>query len=242
MGEATSGRTSERRGPSEAEALAMARELAGPVLGPKRAARMRVVAVGEVVRAQLDESLDETGSRQLGRVARQAVAWAGPPPWEEMVEEGAVPEGLQMAPLPLPEAYRGGASALGQLPEHVRERLQRELDGWARDSGGVVPPHRVKAWREEVVHARTGELHVWVGGTSQQLLLVVRERTGWRVARGAGITALAGAGAGGFGLVLGPLIGASAFVLGASIAGAQVWETLRRRWRTVWSPARRIAV
>ncbi|HJL47051.1 MAG TPA: hypothetical protein RMG45_14470, partial [Polyangiaceae bacterium LLY-WYZ-15_(1-7)] len=155
---------------------------------------------------------------------------------------GAVPEGLQMAPLPLPEAYRGGASALGQLPEHVRERLQRELDGWARDSGGVVPPHRVKAWREEVVHARTGELHVWVGGTSQQLLLVVRERTGWRVARGAGITALAGAGAGGFGLVLGPLIGASAFVLGASIAGAQVWETLRRRWRTVWSPARRIAV
>ena len=46
----------------------------------------------------------------------------------------------------------------------------------------------------------------------------------------------------GFGLVLGPLIGASAFVLGASIAGAQVWETLRRRWRTVWSPARRIAV
>ena len=100
----------------------------------------------------------------------------------------------------------------------------------------------LKAWREEVVHARTGELHVWVGGTSQQLLLVVRERTGWRVARGAGITALAGAGAGGFGLVLGPLIGASAFVLGASIAGAQVWETLRRRWRTVWSPARRIAV
>ena len=71
MGEATSGRTSERRGPSEAEALAMARELAGPVLGPKRAARMRVVAVGEVVRAQLDESLESLGLLSDETVSRE---------------------------------------------------------------------------------------------------------------------------------------------------------------------------
>ena len=194
---------------------------------------LTVLGRGEIHRARVDEVLDEESSSQAGRLARHAVAWDGPPAWLELVESGAVPDALPLTPMPLPEGYRD-SSALQQLPEGPRRRLAGALEGWALTSEGTTPPHRIRLWRDDVIHARLGSYHLWVSTEPRQALVVAHERTPTQIAGGVVVTLLSGVGAGGFGLVLGPVVGACAFVFGAGLMGVTAGQVLKRRYRTAW--------
>ena len=210
------------------------RRLCGPLL-PNHVDQLEVKVTAEVYRARIDEVLDTEAEDQPGRVARRAIAWDGPSQWHSAVSDGAVDEDLPLSPMLLPEGYRSGVAAIEHLPRDLAAQLDAALDGWARDSGGIAPPHRIRLWRERVALAEVGSLKVWVGLSSQSPLLVLRQRTSWHWMRGAGITVLAGVGAGGFGLALNPFVAVSAFVLGSCVAGATTFETLRRRYQPLWS-------
>ena len=194
---------------------------------------LELVGRGEIHRARVDEVLDDVARAQAGRVARHAVAWDGPEAWLELVEAGAVPDTLPLTPMPLPEGYRDN-SALQQVPIGPRKRLAGALEGWALTSEGTTPPHRIRLWREEVVHARLGHYHLWVAMEPRQALVVARERSVGQVAGGVAVTLLSGVGAGGFGLLLGPVVGACAFAFGASLMGLTTSQALRRRYATLW--------
>ena len=201
---------------------------------------LTITEVANVHRARVDEVLDEEARSQAGRIARHAVAWDGPEAWMAMVEAEAVPEDLPMAPMPLPEGYRQN-SALQQVPNGPRERLARSLEGWALTSGGSSR-HRVRLWREEVAHARLGHYHLWTSLEPAEALLVVRERSSSEIAGGAALTLLAGLGAGGFGMLLGPAVAAGAFAFGAGLMAVQTTQVLRRRFATLWTRPRDTAL
>ncbi len=203
-------------------------------LDPKRVARLAVKWTGEIVKARLEEILGEDGETQRGRVQRSDVAWKGPPLWLAMQSDDAVPPDLPLAVMPLPEAYRGAAS-LGQLPKPVQDHLRDTLDGWARTSGGVTPPHRVSAWRSDCGHAYASPYHLWVDLHTREVLLAVEERTKGKIMRGMAMTGLAGAGAGGFGLLLGPYVAVLSLVFGSTVAAVQVRDGLKRKYRTVYA-------
>lgn len=192
-----------------------------------------VLGRGEIHRARVDEVLDEEAAGQAGRVARHAVAWDGPRAWLDLVAAGAVPDSLPLTPMPLPEGYRD-SSALQQLPEGPRRRLAGALQGWALTSEGTTPPHRIRLWREEVIHAQLGSYHLWVASEPKQALVVAHERTAGQVAGGVVVTLLSGLGAGGFGMLLGPVVGAGAFVFGAGLMGVTAGQVLKQRFRTAW--------
>jgi hypothetical protein len=194
---------------------------------------LEILERGEIHRARVDEILDEEGRQQAGRVARHAVAWDGPEAWLAIVASGAVPDTLPLTPMPLPEGYRD-SSALQQLPEGPRARLERSLEAWAVTSEGTTPPHRIRLWREEVAHAKLGHYHLWVALEPRQALVVARERSAGQVAGGVAVTLLSGVGAGGFGLLLGPVVGACAFVFGAGLMAVTTGQVLRRRYSTQW--------
>ncbi|MEM1414682.1 MAG: hypothetical protein AAGH15_07270 [Myxococcota bacterium] len=218
------------------EALeAEVRRLAAKLLSPKRVATLSVRERGEVLRARLEEVIDDADDRHATwRIARKATFWAGPPGWVRLVEDGAASDDLPLAPVPLPESYREGR-AIDRLPDGLAEQVKEELTVWTRESGGVEPKHRVTLWREDVVLAVASPFHLWIGLRSRHPLLVLRERTRRQIANGAAVTVLAGLGAGGFGLVVAPWLAAGAFAFGAGVAGSQVAEQLRKRYRPVWS-------
>ena len=203
-------------------------------LAERRVARLVVDWHGEIVKARMEEVLVDDAERQRGRIQRTQVAWEGPDVWQEMTADDAIPDDLPLDPMPLPEGYRGAAS-IAQLPDAVQARLRPTLDEWARNSGGVAPPHKVKAWRLEVVHAFSAPFHLFVGVKRRELLLGVEQRTAKKVARGFALTALSGAGLGGFGLLLGPWVGMASFFFGSAIAATQVQSGLRKRYRLIYS-------